>query len=78
MKLLSVCMIVKNEEDILTRCLNSIKELADEIIIVDTGSMDNTKEIAHQFTDKIYDFKWCDDFSIARNESLKYAEEDGY
>lgn len=74
MKLLSVCMIVKNEEDILTRCLNSIKELADEIIIVDTGSMDNTKEIAHQFTDKIYDFKWCDDFSIARNESLKYAE----
>ncbi|MEC0171900.1 glycosyltransferase [Paenibacillus graminis] len=67
-------MIVKNEEAVLDRCLNSVKEIADEIIIVDTGSTDNTKEIASQFTDKIFDFTWCNDFSIARNESLKYAE----
>lgn len=72
-KLLSVCMIVKDEQDVLDRCLSSINNLADEIIIIDTGSTDRTKEIALQYTEQVYDFKWINDFSAARNESLKYA-----
>lgn len=63
----SVCMIVKNEEAVLSRCLDSLKDLAEEIIIVDTGSVDQTKEIAKKYTDKIFDFIWIDDFSAARN-----------
>lgn len=70
---LSLCLIVKNEEDVLARCLSCMKGIADEIIIVDTGSKDKTKEIAAQFTDKIYDFPWCDDFSKARNFSFSKA-----
>lgn len=73
MPTLSLCMIVKNEEQFLEPCLNSVNGLVDEIIIVDTGSTDKTKEIAAKFTDKIFDFEWCDDFSAARNASLKYA-----
>ena len=53
---ISLCMIVKNEEKNLERCLNSYAPLMDEIIVVDTGSTDKTKEIAARFTDKIYDF----------------------
>lgn len=64
---ISLCMIVKNEEANLPRCLNSIKELADEIIIVDTGSTDRTKSIAAGYTDQIFDFVWKDDFAAARN-----------
>lgn len=70
---ISLCMIVKNEEAILARCLDSIISLVDEIIIVDTGSTDATKEIAFQYTDKVYDFTWCDDFSKARNFSFSKA-----
>lgn len=73
---LSVCMIVKDEEASLARCLSSIQGLADEIIIVDTGSTDKTKEIAAQFTRNIFDFSWCDDFAAARNESMKQATGD--
>jgi len=72
-KLLSLCMIVKDEEAVLGRCLDSVKDWVDEIIIVDTGSTDGTKEIARQYTDKVYDFQWINDFSAARNESLKHA-----
>lgn len=64
---ISVCMIVKNEEEILERCLNSVAELADEIVIADTGSTDATREIAGRYTDRVYDFPWTDDFSAARN-----------
>ncbi|MBI0577790.1 glycosyltransferase [Neobacillus cucumis] len=64
---ISLCMIVKNEEKMLPACLKSVKDLVDEIIIVDTGSEDNTKEIARQFTDLIYDFEWIGDFAAARN-----------
>lgn len=70
---LSLCMIVKNEEAVLARCLSSVKSLFDEIIIVDTGSSDSTKSIAYQFTDKVFDFKWIDDFSAARNFSFSKA-----
>lgn len=71
--MLSLCMIVKNEEQNLKKCLSKVKLLVDEIIIVDTGSIDNTKIIASEFTDKIYDFKWCNDFSVARNVSISKA-----
>lgn len=72
----SLCMIVKNEEDVLERCLESVKGIFDEIIIVDTGSSDKTKEIAKKYTDKIYDFEWCDDFSKARNYAFSLATSD--
>ncbi|EKQ57008.1 MULTISPECIES: TPR domain-containing glycosyltransferase [unclassified Clostridium] len=72
----SLCMIVKNEEEYLPKCLSSIKDIIDEIIIVDTGSTDKTVEIAKTFGAKIYYFKWNNNFSEARNESLKYATKD--
>ena len=64
---ISLCIIVKNEEKILERCLGSIADLVDEIIIADTGSTDATKEIAGRYTKHVYDFQWVDDFSAARN-----------
>lgn len=67
---LTLSMIVKNEERFLRGCLESVKGLVDEIVIVDTGSTDSTKEIARSFGAKVYNFEWCDDFSAARNESL--------
>lgn len=70
---ISVCMIVKNEELTLSRCLECLKKIADEIIIVDTGSTDDTKEIAAKYTDQIYDFEWVDDFSAARNFAFSKA-----
>ena len=73
---ISLCMIVKNEEKILTRCLDSVADLVDEIVIVDTGSTDATKKIAANYTDKIYDFTWVDDFSAARNFAFSKAEKD--
>lgn len=73
---LSLCMIVKNEHDTLSRCLDCIKDIADEIIIVDTGSTDDTKEIALKYTDKVYDFIWCYDFAKARNFSFSKATKD--
>ena len=69
----SVCMIVKNEEKVLARCLDSLKGLYEELIIVDTGSTDSTKEIAAGYTDKIYDFAWTGSFSDARNFSFSKA-----
>lgn len=69
-------MIVRDEEALLARCLNSIRDVVDEIIIVDTGSKDGTKEIAKAYTDKIYDFKWEDDFAAARNFSFAKATKD--
>jgi glycosyltransferase involved in cell wall biosynthesis len=67
---LSVCMIVKDEEQHLEACLQSVKGIADEIIIVDTGSTDKTREIAKQYTPHVFHFDWCDDFSKARNVAL--------
>lgn len=76
MPTISLCMIVRDEEDVLDRCLSCVKDIADEIIIVDTGSADGTKKTAERYTDKIYDFNWIDDFSAARNFSFSKAEMD--
>ncbi|PKM50453.1 MAG: glycosyl transferase [Firmicutes bacterium HGW-Firmicutes-7] len=73
---ISLCMIVKNEEDLLARCLDTVKDIVDEINIVDTGSTDRTKEIAIQYTNRIFDFEWINSFGAARNESFKYATKD--
>lgn len=70
---ISVCMIVKDEEKVLGRCLDSLRDLAEEIIIIDTGSTDATKQIAARYTDKIYDYQWIHDFSVARNYSFSKA-----
>ena len=66
-------MIVKNEEEVLARCLDSIKNAVDEIIIIDTGSTDKTKQIAEKYTNRVYDFEWINDFSAARNEAFSKA-----
>ena len=73
---ISLCMIVKNEEHNLRRCLDSLQGLMEEIIIVDTGSTDATKEIAGTYTSKVYDYAWTDDFSAARNFALSKATKD--
>ena len=79
---ISLCMITKNEENHIEQCLNSVKEIADEIIIIDTGSTDKTQEVIKSFAEKFHvdvkflSFTWSDDFSAARNESLKHASKD--
>ncbi len=70
---LSLCMIVKNEEKYLAKCLMSALPIADEMIVVDTGSTDRTRAIAKIFGAELYDFEWCNDFSRARNLSLSKA-----
>jgi glycosyltransferase involved in cell wall biosynthesis len=71
--LLSLCMIVKNEAKNLSRCLVSAQPYVDEIIVVDTGSTDETITIAGQHGAKVFHFDWCDDFATARNYSLSKA-----
>lgn len=71
----SLCMIVKNEAAVLERCLKSVAPYVREIIIVDTGSNDQSMEIARRFGAKLYEFQWIDDFSAARNESLRHASQ---
>jgi glycosyltransferase involved in cell wall biosynthesis len=66
-------MIVKNEEEYIEACLESVKNLVDEIIILDTGSTDRTMEICSSYTDKIYETEWQEDFSLARNQSIDKA-----
>lgn len=73
---ISLCMIVKNEEELLSRCLDTVKDIVDEINIVDTGSTDRTVEIAKQYTDRVFFFEWIGNFGAARNESFKYATKD--
>ena len=73
---ISLCMITKNEEHFLPQCLESVKGIVDEIIIVDTGSTDKTIEIAKEYGAKVYNFPWENNFSQARNEFLKYVTSD--
>jgi tetratricopeptide (TPR) repeat protein len=73
---LSFCMIVRDEAQMLPNCLGSISGVVDEMIVVDTGSGDRTIEVAKNLGAKVYSFSWCNDFSAARNESLKYAQSD--
>jgi glycosyltransferase involved in cell wall biosynthesis len=73
---LSVCMITKNEEKFLDQCLKSIKNVADEIIIIDTGSNDKTVQIAHEHGAQVGFFEWSDDFAAARNVSIEQASGD--
>lgn len=70
---ISLCMIVKNEEEVLADCLSSIQDIVDEMIIVDTGSTDQTKEIAHSFSAKVLDFEWVQHFAKARNFAFSHA-----
>ncbi|MDO5134506.1 MAG: glycosyltransferase family 2 protein [Eubacteriales bacterium] len=73
---ISLCMIVKDEEAVLGRCLDSVKGVADEIVIVDTGSRDRTLEKAKQYTDQIYEYSWQEDFSAARNFAFSKGKMD--
>ena len=70
---ISLCMIVRDNENTIEPCLKSIQPWVDEIIVVDTGSLDRTPELCEKYGAKLFRFPWCDDFSRARNESLKYA-----
>jgi glycosyltransferase involved in cell wall biosynthesis len=72
--LISACMMVKNEEHNLERCLQSIKPLVDEVVVVDTGSTDRTVEIAKSFGARVYHHPWQHDFSLHRNQSMSYAK----
>ncbi len=76
MEQISLCIITKNNESTLRNCLNSVKNLVSEIILVDTGSTDNTKTIAKEFTDKIYSFDWKNNFSEAKNFALERASKE--
>ena len=76
MATISLCMIVKDEEEVLARCLESAAGIADEIIIVDTGSSDRTVEIAKEYTNQVYSFAWIDDFAAARNYAFSLASAD--
>jgi len=73
---ISLCMIVKNEEDVLQRCLEAVAPVVDEIVVVDTGSTDRTRDIALGFTDRLLHFDWIDDFSAARNFAFAAATQD--
>jgi tetratricopeptide (TPR) repeat protein len=72
----SVCLITKNEEQWLPGCLKSVRDIASEIIVIDTGSSDRTVEIAREFGAQVHHFEWSDDFSAARNASLEHATGD--
>lgn len=71
--MLSVCIMTKNEEKNIARCLRSFQSTGFELIVADTGSTDQTKKIAAEYTDHIYDFRWCDDFSAAKNFAISKA-----
>ncbi|HIK26538.1 MAG: tetratricopeptide repeat protein [Oscillatoriaceae bacterium SKYG93] len=73
---LTLCMLVKNEEATLPACLGSVKDVVDEIVVLDTGSSERTSDIAKDFGARVYTCEWSNDFAVARNQSLKYATGD--
>lgn len=73
---LSVCLIAKNEENMIRDCLESVKDISNDIIVVDTGSIDDTKSIALEYTSKVYNYEWNDDFAAARNFCIENAKND--
>lgn len=73
---LSVCIIAKNEEKNIERCLAALKPAGFELVVVDTGSVDRTKDIALRYTDSVYDYVWCDDFAAAKNFAVSKASND--
>lgn len=73
---LSVCIITKNERENLKKCLEALKPYPFEIVVVDTGSTDGTKEMAEGYTDAVYAFAWCDDFAKAKNYAVSKASHD--
>jgi glycosyltransferase involved in cell wall biosynthesis len=73
---ISLCMIVRNEEKTLERCLSTVGDIVDEIVILDTGSTDSTKEVAQKFTEHVIDYQWIDDFAAARNFAFSHASMD--
>ncbi|MBD3233578.1 MAG: tetratricopeptide repeat protein [candidate division Zixibacteria bacterium] len=73
---ISLCMIVKDEEDNIARCINSIKDVVDQMVVVDTGSSDRTPDIAKELGAEVYFHPWKNSFSEARNNSIKYASGD--
>ncbi len=72
----SICIITKNESTILEECLRRLQTLGQEIVVLDTGSTDNTCEMVLKYTDKLFHFEWCDDFSAARNQCIRHASND--
>lgn len=76
MATISLCMIVKNEEKVLGRCLDSVAGLVDEMVLVDTGSTDGTRALALSYTERVYDFPWRDDFAAARNYAFSLGRMD--
>ena len=74
--MISVCIITKNEQENIERCLKSLMPYEMEIIVVDTGSTDNTKDIVQRYTDKVFDFEWCDDFAAAKNFAISKTSND--
>lgn len=72
----SICIITKNEAPMLEECLRRLKPLGQEIVVLDTGSTDNTCQMVLNYTDKLYHFEWCNDFAAARNECIKHAGND--
>ena len=72
----SICIITKNECTVLEECLRRLQSLGQEIVVLDTGSTDNTCEMVLKYTDQLYHFEWCNDFAAARNECIRHASND--
>ncbi|MHB1034266.1 MAG: glycosyltransferase family 2 protein [Pirellulales bacterium] len=73
MTAVSLTLIARNEESNLADCLSCVADLVQEIVVIDTGSKDRSREVARRFGAHVYDFPWCDDFAAARNEALRHA-----